>query len=164
MHRRPGFAKEHGRLESGLTPSDHRNRLARECRQIVMVARVADAAALKSRLAPPRPELGRQVCKWCRADRDQYGRRFDALTGRELHLESRPQASYAVDSLLFECGHLSLLEREGQLAIGAASVFYQGILDEIEKSDYDVFTGRASLNTFAKASRIPAVWLKISSV
>ena len=26
-----------------------------------------------------------------------------------------------------------MLEREGQLAIGAASVFYQGILDEIEK-------------------------------
>jgi phytoene synthase len=59
---------------------------------------------------------------------------------------------------------VKMLEREGQLAIGAASVFYQGILDEIEKSDYDVFTRRASLNTFAKASRIPALWLKIRSL
>jgi phytoene synthase len=59
---------------------------------------------------------------------------------------------------------VKMLEREGQLAIGAASVFYQGILDEIEKNDYDVFTRRASLNTFAKAGRIPALWLKIRSL
>jgi phytoene synthase len=59
---------------------------------------------------------------------------------------------------------VKMLEREGQLAIGAASVFYQGILAEIEKNDYDVFTRRASLSTFAKASRIPAVWLKIKSL
>ena len=59
---------------------------------------------------------------------------------------------------------VKMLEREGQLAIGTASVFYQGILDEIEKNDYDVFTRRASLNTFAKASRIPALWLKVKSM
>ena len=59
---------------------------------------------------------------------------------------------------------VKMLEREGQLAIGAASVFYQGILDEIEKSDYDVFIRRASLSTFAKANRIPALWLKIRSL
>jgi phytoene synthase len=59
---------------------------------------------------------------------------------------------------------VKMLEREGQLAIGAASVFYQGILDEIEKNDYDVFNRRASLNTFAKASRIPALWLKVKSL
>ncbi len=58
---------------------------------------------------------------------------------------------------------VKMLEREGQLAIGAASVFYQGILDEIEKSDYDVFTRRASLNAFAKVSRLPALWLKVKS-
>ncbi|MGZ9236095.1 MAG: squalene/phytoene synthase family protein, partial [Anaerolineales bacterium] len=56
------------------------------------------------------------------------------------------------------------LEREGQLAIGAASVFYQGILDEIEKNDYDVFTRRASLNTFAKVRRIPSLWWKVKSL
>ena len=59
---------------------------------------------------------------------------------------------------------VKMLEREGQLAIGAASVFYQGILDEIEKNDFDVFTRRASLNTFAKVSRIPSLWWKVKSL
>ncbi len=59
---------------------------------------------------------------------------------------------------------VKMLEREGQLAIGAASVFYQGILDEIEKSDYDVFTRRASLSALGKVSRIPALWLKIKTL
>ncbi len=59
---------------------------------------------------------------------------------------------------------VKMLEREGQLAIGAASVFYQGILDEIEKRDYDVFTGRASLSTIGKVSRIPSLWLKVKSL
>jgi phytoene synthase len=59
---------------------------------------------------------------------------------------------------------VKMLEREGQLAIGAASVFYQGILDEIEKNDYDVFTRRASLNAFAKVSRIPSLWWKVKSL
>ena len=58
---------------------------------------------------------------------------------------------------------VKMLEREGRLAIGAASVFYQGILDEIEKNDYDVFSRRASLSTVGKLSRIPALWLRIKS-
>lgn len=52
---------------------------------------------------------------------------------------------------------VKMLKREGHLAIGAASVFYQGILDQIEKNDYDVFTHRASLSTWGKAIRIPAL-------
>ena len=52
---------------------------------------------------------------------------------------------------------VKMLEREGQLAIGAASVFYQGILDQIEKNDYDVFTRRAALSTWGKATRIPVL-------
>jgi len=56
-------------------------------------------------------------------------------------------------------GGINLLDRDGQLAVGAASVFYQGILDEIEKKDYNVFTHRASLSTWGKVSRIPAlIW------
>ncbi len=58
---------------------------------------------------------------------------------------------------------VKLLDREGQLAIGAASVFYQGILDEIEKNDYNVFNRRVSLSAIGKLSRIPALWLKVSS-
>ena len=49
---------------------------------------------------------------------------------------------------------VKMLEREGQLAIGAASVFYSGILDEIEKNDYNVFTRRASLSAWGKVSRL----------
>jgi 15-cis-phytoene synthase len=59
---------------------------------------------------------------------------------------------------------VKMLEREGQLAIGAASVFYQGILEDIEKHDYDVFNRRASLSALGKVSRIPALWLKIKAL
>ena len=59
---------------------------------------------------------------------------------------------------------VKMLQREGQLAIGAASVFYQGILDDIEKSDYNVFTRRASLSALGKVSRIPSLWLKVRSL
>jgi phytoene synthase len=59
---------------------------------------------------------------------------------------------------------VKMLEREGQLAIGAASIFYQGILDEIEKSDYDVFSRRASLSALGKVSRIPALWLRVKTL
>ncbi len=59
---------------------------------------------------------------------------------------------------------MKMLEREGQLAIGAASVFYQGILDDIEKHEYDVFTRRASLSAMGKIARIPSLWWKIKSL
>lgn len=59
---------------------------------------------------------------------------------------------------------VKMLQREGQLAIGAASVFYQGILDDIEKHDYDVFSRRASLSAWGKISRVPGLWLKIQSL
>lgn len=59
---------------------------------------------------------------------------------------------------------VKMLEREGQLAIGAASVFYQGILDDIEKHDYNVFARRASLNALQKVSRIPSLWLKVKAL
>src|SRR5215510_14644152 len=56
---------------------------------------------------------------------------------------------------------VKMLEHEGQLAIGAASIFYQGILDVIEKNDYDVFNCRASLSAIKKLSYIPLLWLKV---
>jgi phytoene synthase len=59
---------------------------------------------------------------------------------------------------------VKLLEREGQLAIGAASVFYEGILDDIERHDYDVFTRRASLGAISKVSKLPALWLRIKTL
>jgi phytoene synthase len=57
-----------------------------------------------------------------------------------------------------------MLEREGQFAIGAASTFYCGILDDIEKHDYNVFTRRASLSAWGKISRIPNLWWKVRSL
>ena len=59
---------------------------------------------------------------------------------------------------------IKLLEPEGRLAIGAASVLYNGILDEIEKNDYDVFSQRASLSLSEKLKRIPALWLKVKNL
>jgi phytoene synthase len=59
---------------------------------------------------------------------------------------------------------VKMLEREGQLAIGAASVFYQGILDNIKKHDYNVFNRRANLSALGKMSRIPALWVRIKTL
>lgn len=56
---------------------------------------------------------------------------------------------------------LKMLDREGQLAIGAASVFYQGILDEIENNDYNVFNKRASLSAWEKVRRVTTLWMRI---
>jgi phytoene synthase len=59
---------------------------------------------------------------------------------------------------------IKLLEREGQLAIGAASIFYEGILDEIEKNNYDVFNYRARLSKLEKVRRIPSLWVKVKTL
>jgi phytoene synthase len=52
---------------------------------------------------------------------------------------------------------VKMLEREGQMAIGAAATLYSGILDVIEANDYDVFSRRASLNAWQKVSRLPGL-------
>jgi phytoene synthase len=59
---------------------------------------------------------------------------------------------------------IKLLDPDGRLAIGAASVFYAGILDDIEAHDYDVFMRRANLSTWGKLRRIPSLWVKIKSL
>lgn len=56
---------------------------------------------------------------------------------------------------------IRLLEVDGQLAISAASDLYSGILDQIERQDYDVFSRRASLSTLEKVRRVPAVWWRL---
>ena len=57
---------------------------------------------------------------------------------------------------------IKFLERDGQMSIGAASDFYQGILETIEANDYDVFSRRASLSIWGKLSRIPRLWFTLS--
>jgi phytoene synthase len=59
---------------------------------------------------------------------------------------------------------VKLLEPEGRFAIGAASAFYNGILNDIEKHDYDVFSRRASLSAAQKIARIPSLWWKLKSL
>lgn len=76
--------------------------------------------------------------------------RFQIGRTRQLYQESWPG--------------VAMLEREGRLATGAASVLYSGILDEIERNDYDTFTRRAGLSALGKASRLPAIWLKVNSL
>jgi phytoene synthase len=52
---------------------------------------------------------------------------------------------------------IRMLERDGQTAIAAASNLYSGILDVIERNDYDVFARRASLSAWGKMSRLIAL-------
>ncbi len=56
---------------------------------------------------------------------------------------------------------IQLLERDGQMAIAAASGLYRGILDKIEANGFDVFTRRASLGPWEKIARIPALFLQL---
>ena len=55
---------------------------------------------------------------------------------------------------------ISMLHRDGQPAIAAASGLYRGILDAIERNDYDVFTRRASLSAWEKLRRIPGILIQ----
>lgn len=54
------------------------------------------------------------------------------------------------------------LHRTGRLAVSAAATFYSGILTDIEKHDYDVFSRRAQLSKSEKLRRLPALWLRYS--
>ncbi len=56
---------------------------------------------------------------------------------------------------------IQLLQRDGQMAIAAASGLYRGILDKIEENGFDVFTRRASLGAWEKLSRIPGLALEV---
>jgi phytoene synthase len=76
--------------------------------------------------------------------------RFQIARTRQLYQEARPG--------------VRLLDREGRLAILAASDFYQGILDDVEKNDYDVFNRRAGLSGWGKMKRIPSLWWKFRSL
>ncbi len=70
--------------------------------------------------------------------------RFQIERARQLYDEAAPG--------------MSLLHSDGCLAIAAAAEFYQGILQDIEKHDYSVFTRRAYLNRWAKLRRLPGIW------
>lgn len=53
---------------------------------------------------------------------------------------------------------IALLHPEGRLAIAAAARFYEGILDDIERRDYNVFTSRAHVDFWGKVRKLPGLW------
>ncbi|OUC07166.1 hypothetical protein RY27_16535 [Litorilinea aerophila] len=54
---------------------------------------------------------------------------------------------------------IRLLNPDGRLAIAAAADLYRAILDDIEAHDYDVFSRRAHIGTWAKVRRVARLWL-----
>ncbi len=69
--------------------------------------------------------------------------RFEIVRTRALYTEAWPG--------------IRMLDRDGRLAIAAAGSLDRGILDVIERNDYDVFSRRASVGMWPKIQRIIAV-------
>jgi phytoene synthase len=59
---------------------------------------------------------------------------------------------------------IALLDQDGRFAIAAAADLYQAILDDIEAHDYDVFSRRAHLSSWAKLRRLPGIWIKTKAL
>lgn len=59
---------------------------------------------------------------------------------------------------------IALLEPEGRFAITAAAELYQGILQDIEAHDYDVFARRAYVTKWGKVRRLPGIWWRSRTV
>jgi phytoene synthase len=72
--------------------------------------------------------------------------RFQINRARNLFAESFPG--------------ISMLNGDGRFSIAAAACLYEGILDDIEAHDYDVFSRRANIGAFEKLRRLPGIWLK----
>jgi len=70
--------------------------------------------------------------------------RFQIERNRRLYREAMPG--------------IALLNPDGRFAIVAAANLYQGILDEIERNDYDNFNRRAVVSTGRKLRMLPAIW------
>lgn len=77
-------------------------------------------------------------------DRWRKFMRFQIERNRRLYAEAWPG--------------IALLDPHGRLAIAAAAKLYEGILDDIERHDYDVFNRRAYVSKWAKLSRLPGIW------
>ncbi len=64
--------------------------------------------------------------------------RFEIARARQLYREAEPG--------------IALLDRRGRFAVRAASRLYAGILNEVEKNRYDVFSQRARTSSWRKLS------------
>lgn len=74
--------------------------------------------------------------------------RFQIARNRRLYEEAWPG--------------IAMLHPDGRLAIAAAAKFYEGILDDIEKRDYDVFSGRAHVSAWGKLRKLPGLWWQVA--
>jgi phytoene synthase len=77
-------------------------------------------------------------------DRWRAFMRFQIGRNRRLYVEA--------------CPGIALLNRDGRLAVAAASELYRAILDDIEAHDYDVFNRRAHIDAWGKLRRLPLIW------
>lgn len=59
---------------------------------------------------------------------------------------------------------IGMLNASGRMAIAAAAELYRGILSDIEKHDYDVFSRRAHVSTMTKLSKLPGIWWRSRQV
>jgi 15-cis-phytoene synthase len=76
--------------------------------------------------------------------------RFQIERNRQLYREAWPG--------------IALLDQDGRFSIAAAADLYQGILNDIEAHNYDVFSRRAHLSKWAKLSRLPGIWWRSRTV
>ncbi len=79
-------------------------------------------------------------------DRWKAFMRFQIQRARRIYQESWPG--------------ISMLHKDGRLAIAAAATFYNKILDRIEEQNYDVFGNRASVSKWGKMKMIPELFMK----
>jgi phytoene synthase len=77
-------------------------------------------------------------------DRWREFMRFQITRNRRLYAESMPG--------------IGLLHKDGRFAISAAADLYCGILDAIERVDYDVFSHRAFVGKWGKLRMLPGIW------
>ena len=70
--------------------------------------------------------------------------RFQIHRARQLYAEALPG--------------IGMLGKNGRFAIAAAAELYQGILNDIEANNYDVFTRRAHLTGWQKLQKLPGIW------
>jgi phytoene synthase len=72
--------------------------------------------------------------------------RFQIERNRRLYAEALPG--------------VHMLHADGRFAIAAAGELYQGILEDIEANDYQVFGRRAHLTGWGKLRRLPGIWAR----
>lgn len=76
--------------------------------------------------------------------------RFQIERNRRLYAEAWPG--------------IALLDPDGRFAIAAAAKLYEGILNDIEAHDYDVFSRRAHVSKWGKLKMLPGIWWQSKNI